>query len=649
MTLPNKNMQWFIFLLLICGVACSHTGSKCCDYNQIFRGQWDDFYLRGLACIEQADFHQALTDFQASLERRPPSRQFDRRMVRTYGMHYMDYFPNREAGFIYYLQHQYEKALKYLERSIQSEPSAKAYYYRNQVLKKMQTSYSHPVLALSEPCVTTNNHCEIWQSSREIQIQGMAYDQQLIEKITIQDHPIFIGDGAKHIDFSKRLFLDEGNHDIRVQATNIGGTIIQKQIILHVDQTGPSISIEKSTQPDTINIYAQDVSEQLELSIDQKQILSVNKPILRYSLKWPSDKSEFFVCVSDRCKNQTCANVDHSQLFHEPQLSGLIAENKIIFQPDVDLAKIHAISDSITIVFDQGDPITIFDTQIRISGKISASRPIASVMINDTQIPIQACKHIYFSRRICLDVGQNKAYVLAKTFSGYCQRAVIQVYRKIPSVLKLENRYGLSLHPFNVNGKEQDNWGNSLLKFTDETEQANFELAGSFERNFLKALHEKHRFRINYRGQSERKETGSIPFQGSLLGDAYVSKYGLEISARIIDNRTSAVLGIKDVYRENKGNIEIQKMAKELSEKIHQSFPLIRGKIISKIENGYRFESKDISPNVSWPILVYKKPSDSDTIITGNGSITPGNHLNRPGMIVMDDGKVQCGDWMISR
>jgi len=626
-------------------VACSHTGSKCCDYNQVFRGQWDDFYLRGLNCIEQANFVQALTDFQSSLERRPPSRQFDRRMVRTYGMHYLDYFPNREAGFVYYLQHQYKKALKYLEKSIQSEPSAKAYYYRNQTLKKLQTSYDSPILALSEPCVTT----DIWQSRNEIQIQGIAYDQQMIEKITIQDHPVFIDDGRKKIEFYKRLFFDEGNHDIRIQAKNIGGTIKQKQITLHVDQTGPSISIEKSSRADTIAIYAQDFSGQLTLTIDQTQILSVNKSELRYLHKWPSNKSEIIVCVADRCNNRTCARVDHSQIFHEPQLSGLIAEKTKDIQSDAYVSNIHTISELIDIDIDQQDPVTVFDTQILISGKISASRPVASVMINDTQVPIQAGKHIYFSRKISLDVGKNTVHILAKTLSGQCQRATIQAYRKIPSVLKLENRYGLSFNHFNINGMEQVNRINRLFTFTDKTGQEIFAMAESFERDFLKALHEKHRFRINYSSQFERDLTGTLPYQGSLLGDAYVSRFGLEISARIVDNQTSAVLGIKDVYRENKGNIEIQSMAQELSEKIHQSFPVICGKIVSKIENGYRFESSETSPDISWPVLVYKKPSGADTMITGNGRITPGYYLNRQGMLVIEDGEVQCGDWIISR
>jgi len=647
--LPNKSIQCLLYFFLLCAVACSHTGSTCCDYNQIFRGQWDDYYLRALSCIEKANFQQALSDFQASLERRPPSKQYDRRMIRTYGMHYLDYFPNRETGFIYYMQHEYENALKYLNRSIQSEPSAKAYYYRNQSQKKLQTSIGQPELILTEPYHITQNLSEIWQSENAFNIQGSAYDTLLIEEISIQGHPIWVNNAANKIDFSKKLVFEEGKHDIHIQVKNICDTTSEKQIILHVDQTGPSISIKKGTQADTISINAQDASGRLALIIDQQHIHSVNQAVLNHEFKWPSGKTEIYVCVKDRCKNQTCANVSHSQLFYEPQISGLIANNKASLYSDADFSSIHPIADYIVIELNQTSPMTVFDEQIHLSGKISAKRSIVSVMINDKEIPIQASKNIYFSRQIRLNIGQNQLYVIAKTISGESQRKMIQAYRKIPSVLKPENRYGLSIYPFHVNGQEQRTWLNQLFMLSDEAEQSSLALTESFEKNLLMIFQERHRFRINYRGQSESNETGSIPFQGSLFGAAYVSKYGLEITAKIVDNQTSAILDIKDVYRENKGNIDIQLMARELSEKIHRSFPLIRGQIISKMSSGYRFECKDDLPKIAWPILVYRQTSDSDTNITGNGSITPGNYLNQMGMIVIDDGEAQCGDWVISR
>jgi hypothetical protein len=599
--------------------------------------------LRALLCIEQANFQQALSDFQTSLELRPPSKQYDRRMVRTYGMHYLDYFPDRETGFILYLQHQYEKAKKFLDRSIQSEPSAKAYYYLNQVKKKLKTSYSQPVLALTDPCIMTNNRCEIWQQESILFIRGTVHNTQLLAEIRIQEAPFWFDNGTNIINFSKRFVFEEGKHNIRIQAKNICGSVLEKQIILHVDQTGPAISIEKIAQTEMIDIKALDSSGQLTLIINQEQIVSVNQNVLNHSIKWPSEKSEMVVCVNDRCKNQTCATVTHSQLFQPPVMTGLIAENKAMALSDANFSKTHLLTDPFKIDFDQQDPMTVFEPQITISGQILSIRPIVSVMINDTQLPIQSGKHIYFSRNIRLSEGQNYIYVLAKTISGHCQRKTIQVFRKLAFVLKHENRYGLSMYPFNVNGQEPSRWESHLFGLSGHK---SIDMAESFEMNFLKVFHKKQRFRINYRGQSV---TGSQPYQGSLLGDTYVSKFGLEISARIVDNQTSAVLDIKDVYRENKGKIDIQAMAKELSEKIHQSFPLIRGKIITKVENGYQFECMETLPKVPWPILVYKKQSGSDTIITGNGNFTPGNHSNGQGIIVMDYGDAQCGDWIISR
>ena len=43
-------------------------------------------------------FDQAAGDLNAALEQRGR----DQRMARTYGMHFVDYFPHRELGIIYF-------------------------------------------------------------------------------------------------------------------------------------------------------------------------------------------------------------------------------------------------------------------------------------------------------------------------------------------------------------------------------------------------------------------------------------------------------------------------------------------------------------------------------------------------------------------
>ncbi len=48
---------------------------------------------------------QALADFSAAIDQ----RDGDQRMARTYGMHFIDYFPSRELGILYFENGRYGK------------------------------------------------------------------------------------------------------------------------------------------------------------------------------------------------------------------------------------------------------------------------------------------------------------------------------------------------------------------------------------------------------------------------------------------------------------------------------------------------------------------------------------------------------------
>jgi len=642
----NKACQCLFFLILMCGIACEHTGSTCCNYGQVFRGQWDDFYLRALACIERSNFQQALTDFQSSLERRPPSKQFDRRMVRTYGMHYLDYFPNREMGFVYYLQNQYQKALQYLDHSIQTEPSAKAYYYRNQVKKKLETLKSRPGLALTEPCMLTKSTCEIWRSQMPFVIAGTAKDQHCIDSITIQKQPIWIDHAAKTVDFTKKFIYQEGKHQICIQVMNIQGVAIEKQIILNVDQTGPTISIQKGHALDSVKIQAQDQSGQMTLFINNEFILSQKNQILDYQMSWPKGDSEIRICVNDRCKNKTCGTVTYAKLFQPPEISALIADNQGLIHSDISSPSGGL--KTVNIHFNEQDFMTVYTDFVTISGHIDSSSPIARVLVNETPLRIQISKNIYFSRQVNLEPGKNQVWVFAKSLSGQFQRKALHIERKIPSVYHHQYRYGITMHSLHVNGSEKkhswfDRWLGTNQKQDHITKQLGLHLFKDFQMQG--------RFRVKYRGNVSDRLKESIPYQASLLGNAYSSRFGLEITARVVDNQTSAVLGIKDVYRENNGDIDLHDMARELSSKIHGTFPLTCGKIIARMNNECRFECNNKIPGVAWPMLVYRKLPAIDTQIIGNGSIAPGNEMEYQGVVVLEPGnnEIQSGDWVIAR
>jgi hypothetical protein len=58
----------------------------------LFRHRWWNYYQRALGAADDRNYAAARADLTAALER----RDLDQRMARTYGMHFIDYFPHRE-------------------------------------------------------------------------------------------------------------------------------------------------------------------------------------------------------------------------------------------------------------------------------------------------------------------------------------------------------------------------------------------------------------------------------------------------------------------------------------------------------------------------------------------------------------------------
>jgi TolB-like protein len=82
-------------------------------------GKFYNYYEEGLAYMKRGDWDRAIEEFKAAV-----SLEFkDRPNVRTYGMHFIDYFPHREMGVCYYNLGDTENAAKQLQISQAFSPS----------------------------------------------------------------------------------------------------------------------------------------------------------------------------------------------------------------------------------------------------------------------------------------------------------------------------------------------------------------------------------------------------------------------------------------------------------------------------------------------------------------------------------------------
>ena len=90
---------------------------------------WHKSYQQGVDLLNIGDYNNAIVKFQASLNKKPE----DKSRVRTYGMHFIAYFPNREIGIAFYFIGNASKAEFYLRQSLRQEPSERAQVYLTKI------------------------------------------------------------------------------------------------------------------------------------------------------------------------------------------------------------------------------------------------------------------------------------------------------------------------------------------------------------------------------------------------------------------------------------------------------------------------------------------------------------------------------------
>ncbi len=88
-------------------------------------GQFYNYYEQGLEYMKRGDWDRAIEEFKAAI-----SLEFkDRPNVRTYGMHFIDYFPHREMGICYYNLGDTDNATKHLQLSQAFSPNKRTQEY----------------------------------------------------------------------------------------------------------------------------------------------------------------------------------------------------------------------------------------------------------------------------------------------------------------------------------------------------------------------------------------------------------------------------------------------------------------------------------------------------------------------------------------
>ncbi|MBF0537893.1 MAG: hypothetical protein HQL03_06535 [Nitrospirae bacterium] len=272
---------------------------QCGKVQGAFRGRWFNYYERGLSFSscgqvlldkEQLDKEQreaarqylksAARDLEAAIR----IRKDERWHARTYGMHYVDYFPHRELGIVYFLLGDNKNAEKELAVSLGLErensgkakkksdeaydtATSKAVYYLNKARGKLSKSEQKPEITLLTPqkaegnltnkckyeisgVITSDNYVK----PAIINGEPLLYCLEATKENINEDKPLPVGLSAKACGFKAEVDICEleggDSKTITIDPVDVAGKTSEKAITVTLDREGPAIAINSVSEVD---------------------------------------------------------------------------------------------------------------------------------------------------------------------------------------------------------------------------------------------------------------------------------------------------------------------------------------------------------------------------------------------------------------
>lgn len=546
-----------------------------------FRDRWWNYYERGLSFAEGAFYREAIDDFRKAASQ----RDADQRTARTYGMHFIDYFPHREMGVAHFLLGDLEAAGEELVRSIAQFPSAKARFYldllRKRILIESGVEKGAPRITL------TLAEKEIWSRDDVLVVAGTAEDERFVSSVRIGGVPLFIEGAEKKMAFTKKLPLPQGRHLVEIEAANLLGGKAGRVVVFNVDRTGPMIALnalrfEENAPEKQVRVSGSlyDEAGVSGITLNGRSYGVAEGTETSFDVALKTEEARIELVALDRLGNRTSAWIDLTRTtgLSAPFMVAGLNERLIyagMFGPKDTQPPIIRLTG-------WSDRQTVYMDRIYLAGEISDDSEIVSLAINDTSILRGKGQRIFFSHVCELAEGDNTLRFAAQDRHGNAARKDLIVTREIPKAVQLAERMRLTVMPFEVRGSVSD-------------------VSLAFQDNLLNALVRENRFRVVEREKLDvilaeqklsrtrliEKDTALslgrlVATQAIITGSLIESRTGIEMVGRVVDTETSEVLATEDVYTEERDMAALKRTAEGMAIKFHRDFPLVSGLVIDQ-------------------------------------------------------------------
>jgi hypothetical protein len=554
----------------------------------LFNHRWWNYFERGVSFSDGKFWPEATNDLKEAIRQRDK----DQRRTRTYGMHFMDYFPHRELGIVYYNTAQYDQAIQELEQSLWHEESAKAKFYlnkaREQKISRLNLDKEPPKLEL------TSLPDDMAVNNSLLSIKGVATDDTYVSTILLNGKPLFLELAQQTLPFEHTITLAPGKNNLTVKAVDMGGKEVTVERNIVLDMNGPVFTIadilKRPNDTYFISGYVDDSNGISRFSLNgSDRLIKMGTREIAFEEAVSSPIIEFIAV--DSAGNKSSETID---LLEENSLSLAGWPREMIMTASTDqsapyIQKKSSASLQKPLIEPKGlteDQDTFLD-KIFLEGRAIATKKINSVTINESPLQFRPGKQVYFNHLAELKEGENTFTIIVEDSVGTFNEKTITINRKITKARDIGSRLVLGVMPF------------ILTSNTGELSEPAFDF-------FQTKLVEKNRFHLVTRqdldkvlqelklSQTELVNPQSAAKIGKLVvadniisGKVFEKGKSIEVTVNDINTETSTIMASFDVYSESTDLRNLQHLMEGLSLKLEKQFPLLEGLIIKIKEEKY--------------------------------------------------------------
>jgi hypothetical protein len=593
----------------IASMGVERDGKKYGVTRGVFRGRWWSCYERGCSYLSGEFYKEAEADFKQALV----GRTRDTWQARTYGLHFVEFFPNRELGVTYYYLGRLDDAERFLKTSLDQIDTDRVHYYLDLVTKAKIARGE--LKDAAPPSVDPSIRDGAITASREVPLEIRASDDVAVARVSVNGKVLPQRGSAAQATFRDKLLLTEGSHEIRVEADDLADKATAKTVKVEVDLTGPTIGIFSPAD----GLVTEAASAHLEgATVDKNGVVSValddrvlaksnGEKRLPFAADLPlSDGENIFVVIArDVAGNETRSAIKvfkgkpgsaSAQLWRlkerAPERLEVASAAGTSAVLDLVAGAAAAGEDPVTIQLRSPDPDKPYrhNKTLCISGDALARTKIASLTINGQPFEeLTGAPKESFSKRIPIDVKEGgnaettvAVSVRAQDDQGHEAGKEFQVAVRPVHLDSAEAKMPVAVLAFAGAGIEP-----SLLETLRLTTESKLLEEGRFrvlDRTRLQDVLTEQQLAAALANPNDAISLGRLTnAHVFLVADVFAhDRNGVEVKARAVSPETSDLIATLDAYIEDKSdNGKMEAGCTALAAQLAKMFPRLSGELLA--------------------------------------------------------------------